>query len=256
MRFRDKIVVITGAGSGMGLEAAKLFAAEGAIVAINDVKIDAVNQAVAAVVGQGGRAFALPGDIADEQTALNSVRTVVSEFGKVDVLVNNAGVATVEPAEKYTAWRKQMSVNLDAPFYWSRAVANASMIPNKAGAIVNVSSCAGLAAIPMDVGYVTSKHGLIGLTKALAVEWAAHNIRVNCVCPGFTETNMIKEMEAIKPDRFVERRKRIPMGRPAAPIEQAKAMVYLASDDASYVSGLIMNVDGGQMALFSGFTPS
>lgn len=255
-RFEGRIVLVTGAGSGMGLAAAHLFAAEGGTVWINDLKADTAAAAASAIADAGGTAFALPGDVSDEEVARASVRQVVERSGRIDVLVNNAGISTIQPATDYAAWRRTMAINLDAPFYWSRAAATASMIPNRSGAIVNVASNAGFAAFPGDVGYIASKHGVTGLTKALAVEWAPHGIRVNCLCPGLTETNMIREMEALDANRFVERRRRIPLGRIGKPEEQAEAMLYLASDDASYVTGLIMNNDGGQMALYSGFSPS
>jgi NAD(P)-dependent dehydrogenase (short-subunit alcohol dehydrogenase family) len=130
------------------------------------------------------------------------------------------------------------------------------MIPNKKGAIVNIASLAAMVAYPGDVGYIASKAGVLGLTRALAVEWAKHNIRVNCICPGFTDTQIIKDMEKIDPNRFSERRKRIPMARAARPEEMADAMAYLASDQASYVTGSILNVDGGQIALSSGWSPA
>jgi NAD(P)-dependent dehydrogenase (short-subunit alcohol dehydrogenase family) len=255
MRFKDKVVVITGAGSGMGLAAAKLFSGEGATVWINDVKSETADAAVAEVRAAGGTAFALPGDVSDETVADTCIGAVVERSGHIDVLVNNAGISTIEPAVSYRAWRSTMGINLDAPFFWSRAAAIRSMIPNRAGAIVNVASNAAFAAFPGDVGYIASKHGVTGLTKALAIEWAPHNIRVNCLCPGLTETNMIRQMEALDANRFVERRRRIPLGRIGKPEEQAAAMLFLASEEASYVTGLIMNNDGGQMALYSGFSP-
>ncbi len=255
MRFEDRIVVITGGGSGMGLAAARMFAAEGAIVAVNDLLPDRVDEAVSQVEAAGGRGFAIPGDVSDEEVARERIREVVSRQGRVDVLVNCAGISTIKPAVEYDAWRRTMGVNLDAPFYWSRAAAIQSMIPNRSGAIVIVSSNAAFAGFPGDVGYIASKHGAAGLTKALAVEWASQGIRVNCLCPGLTETNMIRDMEALDADRFVERRRRIPLGRIGRPEEQASAMLYLASDEASYVTGLVMNNDGGQMALYSGFSP-
>lgn len=255
MRFADKIVVITGAGSGMGRAAALKFAAEGATVAVNDLKPEAAAGTVKMIETAGGRAMAIPGDVSDEAVASTRIAEVVAAFGRVDVMVCNAGVSTIRPATEYDSWRRSMGVNLDAPFYWSRQAAIQSMIPAGKGAIVIVSSNAGFAAFPGDVGYIASKHGATGLTKALAVEWAGKGIRVNCICPGLTDTAMVREMEAIDPDRFTIRRQRIPVGRLGQPEELADAMLYLASDAASYVTGLIMNVDGGQMALYSGFAP-
>jgi NAD(P)-dependent dehydrogenase (short-subunit alcohol dehydrogenase family) len=129
------------------------------------------------------------------------------------------------------------------------------MIANGQGAIVNVASLAGLVAYPRDVGYVAAKHGVVGLTKALAIEWACHGIRVNCICPGITETPIFTALEKIAPGKYDERRKRVPIGRQAQPIEQARVMAFLASDDASSVTGVIMPLDGGQMALSSGWAP-
>ncbi|PSJ65259.1 SDR family NAD(P)-dependent oxidoreductase [Kumtagia ephedrae] len=255
MRFKDKVVVITGGGSGMGLAASKLFAAEGAIVAVNDVKAETAERTVAAIKAAGGRALAIPGDVASKEVAQACVAETIERHGRIDVLVNNAGIATIQPAEAYTEWDRIIGVDLNAPFYWSQAAAAQSMIANKAGAIVNISSLAGLVAYPGDVGYIAAKAGVLGLTRSLAVEWAKYNIRVNCVCPGFTDTQIIKDMEAIDPNRFAERRRRIPMQRAAQPEEMAKAMAFLASDDASYITGATLNVDGGQIALSSGWSP-
>jgi NAD(P)-dependent dehydrogenase (short-subunit alcohol dehydrogenase family) len=183
MRFQDKIVIITGAASGIGLAASRLFAGEGAIVAVCDIKAEQVISTVAEVCDAGGRAVPLIGDITDTTFAWESVKSIVSKFGQIDILLNNAGIATSQPAEAYTAWRRVHAVNVDAPFNWSQLVANESMIHRKQGAIVNVASLAGLNAYPGDVGYIASKHGVVGLTKALAVEWIRYGIRVNCLCP-------------------------------------------------------------------------
>ena len=126
MRFENNVVVITGGGSGMGLAAARMFAAEGAIVAINDLLPDRVDDAVAQVEAAGGRAFAIAGDVSEEEVARERIREVVSRQGRVDVLVNCAGISTIKPAVEYDAWRRTMGVNLDAPFYWSRAAAIAA----------------------------------------------------------------------------------------------------------------------------------
>jgi NAD(P)-dependent dehydrogenase (short-subunit alcohol dehydrogenase family) len=256
MRFAGQVTIITGAGSGMGLAASKLFSSEGAIVALVDINGENAKKAAAAVIDAGGEAIAIQGDVADKETAQRTVKEVVARFGRIDILLNNAGIATIKPAEEYTDWEKIIGVDLNAPFYWSQAAAAQSMIPNKRGAIVNVASLAAMVAYPGDVGYIAGKSGVLGLTRALAIEWAKHNIRVNCICPGFTDTQIIKDMEKIDPNRFNERRKRIPMGRAARPEEMADAMAYLASDQASYVTGSILNVDGGQIALSSGWSPA
>jgi NAD(P)-dependent dehydrogenase (short-subunit alcohol dehydrogenase family) len=256
MRFKDKIVIVTGGGSGMGLAASKLFSSEGATVVIVDIKAETAQSAAKAVETAGGKAFAVQGDVADKDMAQQTVKDVVSRYGRVDILLNNAGIATIQPAEVYTEWERILGVNLNAPFYWSQAAASQSMIANKKGAIVNIASLAAMVAYPGDVGYIAGKAGVLGLTRSLAVEWAKHNIRVNCICPGFTDTQIIKDMEKIDPNRFIERRKRIPMARAARPEEMADAMAYLSSDQSSYVTGSVLNVDGGQIALSSGWSPA
>ena len=255
-KFQDKVVVVTGGASGIGFETARLFAEAGAIVAINDVRGEAAEKAAGILARTGGRATAFPGDISSIESVRKNAREIVARFGRVDVLVNNAGLSTFAPAEELAieTWRKAIAVNLDGAFFWAQTVAVASMIPNRAGVIVNVASGAGLAAIPNNVAYVASKHGVVGLTKALAVEWGRYGIRVNCLCPGVTETDMIRSDAAKHPALFAERRKRVPLGRSAQPIEQAEAILFLSAPEASYVHGLIMNVDGGQQALFSGFS--
>jgi NAD(P)-dependent dehydrogenase (short-subunit alcohol dehydrogenase family) len=148
-----------------------------------------------------------------------------------------------------------MAVNLDGTFYWAQAVASRSMIPRRAGAIVNVASIAGLVGFPNAASYVASKHGVVGLTKALAVDWGQYNIRVNALCPGMTwGSNLSKADLAKNPNHFVDRVPRIPLGHAAQPEDQANAILFLASAEASYAHGLIMNVDGGQIALSSGHT--
>ncbi|MNJ49296.1 Levodione reductase [compost metagenome] len=156
------------------------------------------------------------------------------------------------PAEDFIAWDRVVRTNLYSQFYWSREVAKAAMIPAGRGAIVNVASIAGLAAVPNQIGYVVSKHGVIGLTRSLAIEWGRHGIRVNCVCPGITATDLTTGAAGMDPERLKARIARVPMGRMGEADEQAQAIAYLASDEASYVSGLIMNADGGQLALHSG----
>jgi NAD(P)-dependent dehydrogenase (short-subunit alcohol dehydrogenase family) len=182
------------------------------------------------------------------------VTAALEAGGALDVLVNNAGVFLPKPAEDYAdqEWRQAMAVNLDGYFYLCRA-AGRQMIDAGAGSIVDVASPAGMNGIPENVAYVASKHGVVGLTRALAVEWARYGIRVNAVSPGFTETEMVKEFEQQNPGMLDGRKSRVLADRPVQVSEQAAMITFLASDDASYVSGLIANVDHGSLALYSGY---
>ena len=253
MRFNNKVVVVTGGGSGIGLAAVKLFAAEGATVAINDNRSETAEAAVREVESAGGRAMAVPGDVSDEAQVRQNVSQILDRYGHIDVLLANAGLPNLAPAEIYTAWRRSVGVNLDGAFYWAQTVARQSMLPRESGAIIFTSSLAGLAANTGDGGYVSSKHAIIGLTKALAAEWALYGVRVNCVAPGLTDSLMMQTYMGTNPE-IGERIGRIPMGRLGKPEEQARTMLFLASDDASYITGQTIAVDGGQMSLHSGLS--
>jgi len=255
MRFLDKVAVVTGAGSGIGLSCAKMLASEGAITFVNDVDETRANVGVEAIKALNKTAIAAPCDVSNQSLVEKAVERIVDQYGRIDVLINNAALATSAPAEDYPAWNKILDVNLSGAYYWARAAARASMIKRASGSIVNVSSITSSAAMPYDIGYVVSKHGLIGLTKALAVEWARFGIRVNCACPAFTNTPIIEEVERIHPGKFDTRRQRVPLGRMARPEEQARAILFLASDEASYCTGTVLYNDGGQTALLSGYDP-
>lgn len=258
MRFQQKVVVVTGGASGIGLETAIQFASEGAIVALNDIDPTATETAASEIRSRGGQVLALPADVASAFAVEEAVDAVIRQFGQIDVLVNNAGIMLPGAADAITLdnqWRRCMTINVDGCFNWARAVATKSMIERRTGAIVNVASGAGMFGIPDNVGYVVSKHAVVGLTRSLAIDWARHNIRTNCVCPGLTETEMVRRSWSDNPAGLESRRRRTPMGRSASPQEQAAAILFLASEEASYVTGLIMNVDGGTHAMLSGATP-
>ena len=253
MRFDGKIVVVTGAARGIGFATAQGFVQEGAHVVLNDLHADAVDDAVRRLAPLG-RVSGLVADAGNDVLIRAAVDQIVAEYGCIDVLVNNAGIMIRDSTESLSsqAWRRGMAVNLDSVFHWSQAVANASMIPRRQGSIVNVASLAGLTAIPNAAAYVASKHGVVGLTKALAVDWGRHNIRVNALCPGMTWTDLSKHDQERNPGMFIQRERRIPLGHAAQPSEQAEVILFLASDAASAVHGLIMNVDGGNFAMSSG----
>ena len=255
-RFKNQVCIVTGAGSGIGRATAHLLAAEGGIVAVNDVRDLPAEATAQSIRDAGGEAFAIAGDVSDFDQVQANLAVVLKRCGHVDVLVNNAGLFDIGPAESVTPerWRRSMAVNLDGSFYWAQAVATGSMIARRSGRIVNVSSPAGLAAIPNNIGYVASKHAVVGLTRSLAVEWGRHGIGVNALCPGVTESEMVQGFRAADPAMFADRLKRIPVGRSAQPEEQAEAIAFLASAQASYVNGLIMSVDGGMHALFAGYS--
>ena len=202
----------------------------------------------------GGNGLALQGDVGQPDVVARHLEAIVGALGPVDVLVNNAGVMRRAASEDlaHETWREVMRINIDGAFYWAQAAAKQCMIPRERGAIVNVASIAGMAGIPNAAAYAASKHALVGLTRALAVDWGRHDIRVNALCPGMTWSNLSRADLARDPDMFVERQRRIPLGHAAEPHEQAEAILFLASDAASYVHGLVMNVDGGQIALSSG----
>lgn len=254
MRFAGKIAIVTGGASGIGRSVVELLASEGAAVAINDINVSQAEELCSAICAGGGKAITIAGDASDRKVAETLVSEVIAKLGHVDILVNNAGMAHSAPAIDYAVWDEMINLDLSGPFHWSRAVAAQSMIGRRTGSIVNVASLAAMGAYPGDIGYIAAKHGLAGMTKALAIEWGTYRIRVNCVCPGLTNTPILAEVERISPGRFKDQNESTPLGRMVEPIEQARVIAFLASDDASAVSGAILPVDGGKAPLLAGMS--
>jgi NAD(P)-dependent dehydrogenase (short-subunit alcohol dehydrogenase family) len=195
------------------------------------------------------------GDITDSGT----VRSLVERAreiggGEIHTLFNNAGVSVISPAESFELddWRRVLDINLDATFRLAQAVGRI-MIAQGYGTILNTASPAGIAGIQNSIAYVASKHAVVGLTRGLAVEWGPHGIRVNAICPGLTETGMNSAFREQYPERWDERKAINPLRRGATPEEQAATALFLNSDEASYTTGQIAVIDGGQDALYSGY---
>jgi NAD(P)-dependent dehydrogenase (short-subunit alcohol dehydrogenase family) len=244
----ERVAVITGASQGIGRQTAVLLAERGYRIAVIDLRrpTDTLDRIRAA----GSEAISYEGDISDEGTVERFVGEVSDRFGRADVLVNNAGISHIMPAEETTArdYRRVLEVNLLAPFLLSKAF-GAKMLEAGRGSIVNVASVAGLVAVADRAAYNASKHGLIGLTRTLAAEWGGRGVRVNAVCPGWVKTEMDVADQAggsYTDDDIVGR---VPMARFASPDDIARAIAFLADEcESGFVNGHCLAVDGGWTA--------
>lgn len=249
-----RVVLVTGAASGVGLSAARLLADAGARVVLADRDAERVERSASNLPTEL-EPFALWVDIADEQSVIQLVETVMRRCGRIDVLFNNAGIGpssdSVHPMRNVvetpaSAWDSILTVNLRGPALMCRAVIP-HMVAKKRGSIINNASINALVAVPGADAYTASKGGLVSLTRAMAVEWAPHGIRVNCLCPGPIDTPMnapwLNDPEKL---RFLKAS--VPVGRIAHPDEVAQVAVFLASDASSYISGAIIPIDGAWTA--------
>jgi NAD(P)-dependent dehydrogenase (short-subunit alcohol dehydrogenase family) len=248
MRLTNKAVIVAGGASGMGAEISRMFAAEGAQVVVADINLKGAQDVVAEIRADGGWAKAIPVDVVDKEQVKSLVQTVVDDLGRIDVLVNAVGVAEFIAAEDVgpQQLRHVIDVNLTGVFFLCQQV-GCVMMGQGYGKIVNFGSTAGVAGAPYFAHYTAAKHGVVGLTKALAVEWGKFNINVNCICPGATETPMF--LAATTPEIRKERAKRIPLQRFGKTVEQARVALFLSTEDSDYVTGAVVCVDGGAAAM-------
>jgi 3-oxoacyl-[acyl-carrier protein] reductase len=248
MDFTDKVVLVTGAGRGIGRAIAETFALRGARVAANDITPDNLHQTVQDIENTGGRAKEFLADVAKKMPVQAMVNQVLEEWKRIDILVNNAGVEPHAPLLNLDAWdwQRTLDVNLSGPFFTIQSVGRV-MSTQGSGTIVNIASIAGRAYGLKDrSAYVASKMGLIGLTREAARELAAFNIRVNAVCPGVIETEMTAGLRDNQ-EMMAKWLQDIPQSRLGQPDDVVDLVVFLCSDAAKYITGQAINVDGGKV---------
>jgi len=247
LNFNGKVALVTGAAAGMGLATARAFAEAGAAVVLADVNEASVQTAAEELVAAGHRAIGVSCDVSDDAQVAAMVDRTVAEFGRLDAAFNNAGVmASIAPTADSTReeWERVIGINLRG--VWSCMKHELpQMVRQGSGAIVNCSSVGGFTGNPGISSYIASKHGVIGLTRTAALEYATKGIRVNAVCPGAVDTQIARDVVGGNEEAYKEMVKQIPLGRIGRPEEIASAVLWLCSQGASYVVGHALVVDGG-----------
>ena len=245
-RFEGKSAIVTGASRGIGREIALLLAKEGARVAVNySGSKDKADEVVQLITAAGGEAFAIQADVSDADSVKKMVDQTVETFGSIDILVNNAGITkdNLLMRMKEDEWDDVMNINLKGVFLCTKGVTR-QMMRQRAGKIVNVASIVGVSGNPGQANYVAAKAGVIGFTKTAAQELASRNINVNAVAPGFITTDMTDALsEEVKNQMLAM----IPLGKLGSPEDVAKTVMFLLSDDAAYITGQTIHIDGGMV---------
>jgi len=248
MEVQNKVVIVTGAGSGIGAAIAKLFAEHQAKVIVTDIRLEKAEAISNEIKEKGGIAVAFKTNVADFEEMKNLFEFAVIQFGKVDVLVNNAGIGPkqlVKTAEhSLEDWENVVAVNQTGVFYGMKLALQQMMIQGT-GNIVNIASLAGLKPSGNNLSYAASKYAVVGMTKSAALEYGSKNIRINAVCPGYTESALLDKLKASRPEMGDYLKSMIPMKRFGQAAEIAEAVVWLASDSTRFITGETITLDGG-----------
>jgi 3-oxoacyl-[acyl-carrier protein] reductase len=245
MRFKDKVALVTGAAQGIGREIALTFAREGADIAIGDVNLDKANQTKSEIESLGRQCMAIQLDVTDYVKVEETINKILDKFRKVDILVNNAGITKDNLLLRMSEaeWDAVLNVNLKGVFNCTKAISKV-MLKQRSGKIINIASIIGITGNAGQANYSASKAGIIALTKTTAKELASRNINVNAVAPGFIQTDMTAKLPENVRQKMLEA---IPLGRFGTPADVANLCLFLASEEASYINGQVIVVDGGMV---------
>lgn len=246
--MKAKTVIITGAGSGLGKAMAIAFASEGYNIVLSDINESSINELLNEIMSSGGQAISHVADVSDYSQMEQLVESAVKKFGALDVIVNNAGIGPKRmlPTGDSTLddWDRVIAVNQTGVFYGMK-LALQQMMKQGSGNIINIASLAGLKASGNNISYAASKFAVVGMTKAAALEYGRKNIRINAICPGYTQSALLESMFRFKPELEEALKKMIPFKRYGKASEIADAAVWLASEKSSYITGQTITLDGG-----------
>jgi NAD(P)-dependent dehydrogenase (short-subunit alcohol dehydrogenase family) len=247
MKLKGKVAIVTGASKGIGKGIAIQYAREGAAVVLASRSMDLLDAIAADIRKEGGKALALELDVMSHESMESVVAETVATFGRLDVMVNNAGISMAKPSEELAPedWKRALDTDLSGVFFGSQCAARQMIRQGSGGCIINISSVYGLVAAPGRAAYCASKAAANMLTKVLAIEWAKYGIRVNAIAPGYFRTELVEKVIASGMLPVEAIAKRTPLGRIGEVPELLPISVYLACEDSSYVTGSIFTIDGG-----------
>lgn len=245
MDLSTNVAIVTGSGRGIGREIALVLARHGASVVISDINVAAAEKAAAEIKNDGGSSIAIAADVTEQEQVASLANQTMSSFGRIDILVNNAGITRDTLLMRMSAadWDLVLATNLKGAFLCTQAVVR-HMLKQRRGRIINIASVVGLIGNAGQANYAAAKAGLIGLTKATAREVAARGVTANAIAPGFIDTDMTRDLSESAKTEFL---RQIPLGHAGSPEDVANAVLFLASEEAHYITGHVLNVDGGMV---------